>query len=55
MKSRHQITPFPVRMPVELKDWLQQRATQNLRSMNNEIITLLMEAQKREHAHENAA
>ena len=53
--SRHQITPFPVRMPAELKSWLQQRATQNFRSMNNELLALLMDAQKREQAHEKAA
>lgn len=52
---KHQPTPFPLRMPSELKEWLQLRAEQNLRSMNNEVISLLMEAQKKELTHESAA
>jgi hypothetical protein len=42
-------------MPSDLKEWLHSRAEQNLRSMNNEVIALLMEAQKKERAHESAA
>jgi hypothetical protein len=39
-----QITPTPVRIPVELKTWVRARAAENLRSVNAEIIAVLLSA-----------
>lgn len=36
-----QIPPMPVRLPDDLKYWVQQRAKSNHRSVNGEIITIL--------------
>jgi hypothetical protein len=36
--------PTPVRLPQELKDWIKSQADANLRSMNAEIVTLLIQA-----------
>lgn len=47
-----QIAPTPVRLPVELKEWLKARAEKNLRSVNAEIIALLIRAREVEHRHE---
>ena len=33
-----QIAPYPLRMPVELRDMLQQAAEMNTRSLNAEIV-----------------
>jgi len=35
---------FNLRLPDDLRDRIQERATRNGRSMNTEIVTLLMEA-----------
>ena len=32
------LTPTPVRMPDDLRRWLQQQARQNHRSLNGEIV-----------------
>jgi len=34
-------SPFGVRMPEELKNWLKQRAVRNRRSANSEILAML--------------
>lgn len=39
-----QMTPTPVRIPAELKTWVQARAAENLRSVNAEIIAMLLSA-----------
>lgn len=49
------ITPFPLRMPAEMKDWLRDKADKNFRSMNNEIIAMLKEQQQKEEEIEKAA
>ena len=37
-----QIMPTPVRLPPDLKDWVKACAQANRRSVNAEIITLLV-------------
>ena len=44
-----QQTPTPVRLPLELKDWIKCRAGSNLRSVNAEITALLLRARELEH------
>jgi hypothetical protein len=41
---KKQVTPTPVRIPVDLKTWVQARAAENLRSVNAEIIAMLLSA-----------
>jgi hypothetical protein len=42
--ANKQVTPTPVRIPVELKTWVQAKAAENLRSVNAEIISMLLSA-----------
>lgn len=44
MKGASQIAPFGLRMPEELKDVIAERAKQNGRSMNSEIVQILEDA-----------
>ncbi|MAX33832.1 MAG: DNA-binding protein [Halomonadaceae bacterium] len=44
MSDRHQTTPYPLRMPEELRDQLKQAAAENHRSMNAEIVAGLAES-----------
>jgi hypothetical protein len=44
--SPKQQAPTPVRLPLELKDWIKARAEANLRSVNAEITALLMRARE---------
>ncbi|NRP19896.1 hypothetical protein LPJGGPFB_03154 [Ensifer adhaerens] len=37
------ITPFGLRMPAEVRAWVEAEAQQNLRSMNAEILLALKE------------
>jgi len=46
--TKSAITPFPLRMAPDLKEWLSERAGRNLRSMNNEVIAILTDYRKRE-------
>jgi hypothetical protein len=50
-----QMPPTPVRLPVELKAWIKARAAGNLRSVNAEIVALLIQARALETgaAHQN--
>jgi hypothetical protein len=48
--DRHQMAAYPLRLPSELKAWLQQRAAENRRSLNAEVIITLEKAQKQEKA-----
>ena len=41
MKGIGLLAPSPVRLPVELKDWLKHRAIDNRRSFNSEVIDRL--------------
>jgi hypothetical protein len=44
--AKKQIAPTPVRLPSELKEWIKARAEINLRSLNAEIIALLIRARE---------
>lgn len=44
MKGASQIAPFGLRIPDELKEKIQARARQNGRSMNSEIVQILLDA-----------
>ena len=48
MSSSKQIAPTPVRIPPELKAWVQRIAQANLRSVNAEIVAILMAEQRRQ-------
>lgn len=43
-----EISPVPVRMPGAVREWLKSRADENLRSMNSEIVALLMAEKRRQ-------
>jgi Arc-like DNA binding domain len=43
-----QINPYPLRLDLELKRWLQERAAANQRRLNGEIIVRLEESRKME-------
>ena len=42
-----QIPAFPLRMPQELRDWFEQAAVDNGRSLNGEIVQRLKEIRAR--------
>ena len=46
-KTKQQI-PTPVRLPPDLKKWIKQQAESNLRSVNAEIVAILMAEQKKQ-------
>ncbi len=50
MLSSRQLPQFNVRLPQDIKDWIQQKATENFRSMNAEIVARLDESRKQEEA-----
>lgn len=39
---------FPLRLPLELKTWITERASKHFRSANSEIISILTEEKRRE-------
>jgi len=39
--NEKQQTPYPLRIPNELREWVKQRAENNMRSMNAELNILL--------------
>lgn len=45
MEKMRDISPYGVRLPKELKEWIKQQAKENRRSMNDQII-LMLEKQK---------
>lgn len=49
--DKHQTATYPLRLPAELKQWLQQRAVDNRRSFNAEVVVTLEQIQKQETAH----
>ena len=49
--DRHQISTYPLRLPPELKQWLQQKALDNRRSFNAEVVVTLEQVQKQEPIH----
>lgn len=44
MSDRHQTTPYPLRMPEDLRAQLKQAAADSSRSMNAEIVARLQES-----------
>lgn len=42
------IPPFGLRMPEDVKQWIEAQATKNMRSQNAEIVFILREAMKAE-------
>lgn len=44
MRGTRNIAPFGLRMPEELKEAVQERATKNGRSLNSEILQILFDA-----------
>jgi len=44
------ITPTSIRIPRHLKDWLKDRAANNSRSINGELIQLMRKAKEKEEA-----
>jgi hypothetical protein len=48
MMKTKQAAPFPLRMPPELKEWITALAETNLRSVNAEIVSILLADKKRQ-------
>lgn len=48
MKDARQTNGTPVRMPPDLKQWLQHRAIDNRRSLNSEILIRLEDSRRSE-------
>lgn len=48
MPKSKQTPPTPVRMPADLKVWVQGLAQSNLRSMNAEIVAILLAERQRQ-------
>lgn len=48
MAEEDRTTPFGLRMPKDLRDWVKKRAWRNDRSMNGEIIAILREKRDEE-------
>lgn len=42
--ERHQVAPYPLRMPVELRERLEAAAKVNMRSLNAEILFRLSQS-----------
>lgn len=56
MDDRHKLPPSPVRLPSDLKKWLQHQAVDAGRSLNKEILVRLEQSRKaQEGQHANAA
>lgn len=49
--DRHQVATYPLRLPPALKQWVQQKAVENRRSFNAEIVVSLERLQKQEPTH----
>lgn len=55
MQGTGKLAPSPVRIPPDLKDWLKQKAADNRRSYNSELILRLEESRAREMSRASAA
>ncbi len=55
MKGARQIMPYSLRMPVEIREWLEGKADDNARSLNGEILTILKEKKKEEEREQHQA
>lgn len=49
MSEVRQWPQFKLRMPPELRDWLEQRSTANHRSQTSELVFILQQERQREH------
>lgn len=41
------LTPYPLRMPPEVREWYEDEAAKNSRSLNGELLKLLIERMNR--------
>ncbi|MFQ6251362.1 Arc family DNA-binding protein [Yersinia enterocolitica] len=41
------ISPYPVRMPIQVREWFEAQAKENGRSLNSEIVRVLTERKNR--------
>jgi hypothetical protein len=48
MRASAQSAPFGLRMPSDLKEWVQKQAEQNRRSLTSEIVVRLEQSRKQE-------
>lgn len=48
MKGNSQLTPSPVRIPTDLRNWLKHKAIDNGRSFNSEVVQRLQESRDKE-------
>ena len=48
MKDARKLPQFNIRLPLELKDYLQRKADEGYRSLNNEVVKRLEESRQRE-------
>ncbi len=48
MEDRHQLAAYPLRIDVNLRDWLAEQAKENGRSLNREIEYRLKQQQRQE-------
>ena len=48
MKEKSKITPFSLRLELDLKNWLKHKAIDNRRSLNSEIEHRLIQSQQQE-------
>lgn len=46
----HQIAPYGLRLPEDLKQWVKDKARDEDRSMNNFIVNLVRQAKARDEA-----
>lgn len=49
--AQEQMSLCPIRLPVTLKQWIQQKAIKNRRSFNSEAVVLFEQLKEQEEAH----
>ncbi|MDP1542421.1 MAG: Arc family DNA-binding protein [Polycyclovorans sp.] len=54
MKDSIQVTPSPIRVPLDLKRWLKAQAETNHRSFNGEVVMRLQESRRQQENREAA-
>lgn len=54
MQGNGKVSPSPVRLPQELKDWLKHRAIDNRRSFNSEVLARLEQSRAAERQSQGA-
>lgn len=55
MKENANPAPSPIRLPVELKDWLKHKAVDNRRSFNKEVLVRLEKSRELEQQTQGSA